>query len=116
MPQIRAVVSFSVEGCQSGREANGGKQMKTVWEFKAPSKAENLHGNHPTQKPVALIRRCLEASCSNNSLVLDPFCGSGTTGVACSETGHRFLGIELDPESLAVASARMEAVSIGVIP
>ncbi len=44
------------------REANGGKQMKTVWTMPAPSKAEKFHGKHPTQKPVELIRRCLEAS------------------------------------------------------
>ncbi len=96
------------------REANGGKQMKTVWEFKAPSKAEKLHGKHPTQKPVALIRRCLEASCAPDSLVLDPFCGSGTTGVASLELGHRFIGIERDSEYLGIARERLAAVDVGV--
>ena len=91
------------------REMNGGKQMKTVWEFKAPSKAEKLHGHHPTQKPVALIRRCLEASCASDSIVLDPFCGSGTTGVAAVALGRPFIGIEQDPEYLEIARERIEA-------
>lgn len=93
------------------REANTGKQRKTVWQFKAPAKAEKLHGNHPTQKPVALIRRCLEASCAPDSLVLDPFMGSGTTGVDSVETGRRFIGIELDEEFLGIARERIEAAT-----
>ena len=78
--------------------------------------AEKLHGKHPTQKPVALIRRCLEASCSADALVLDPFCGSGTTGVACLELGQRFIGIELDSEFVRIAEARMEAATPTVFP
>ena len=98
------------------RQANNGKQMKTVWTFPAPSKAEKLHGKHPTQKPVALVRRCLEASCSKDSLVLDPFLGIGTTGVACLELGRRFIGIEKDREFLRTAEARMEAATPTVFP
>jgi site-specific DNA-methyltransferase (adenine-specific) len=75
---------------------NGNKQMKTVWTFKAPLKAEKSHGSHPTQKPLALVDRCLRASSSPGDLVLDPFCGSGTTGVAAVSLGRRFIGIEKD--------------------
>jgi site-specific DNA-methyltransferase (adenine-specific) len=59
------------------RAFNGGKQMKDVWRFTAPKDAEKLHGKHPTQKPVALIERILQASTSEGDLVLDPFMGGG---------------------------------------
>jgi site-specific DNA-methyltransferase (adenine-specific) len=89
---------------------NGGKQMKTVWRFSAPSKAEKLHGSHPTQKPVAFVRRCLLASSIAGDVVLDPFAGSGTTGVACATIGRRFIGIEQDPAFRQLSKERIEAV------
>ena len=91
------------------REANGGKQMKNVWRFPAPPAVEKTHGHHPTQKPLALLRRLLEASCPASGLVLDPFCGSGTTGVAALELGHRFIGIDIDPDYLNLSWARLMA-------
>ena len=91
------------------RAENGGKQMKTVWRFPAPPKAEKAHGSHPTQKPLALVSRCLRASTSPGDAVLDPFCGSGTTGVAAVSLGRRFIGIESDLEHYGVAQARMRA-------
>lgn len=92
------------------KTANGGKQMKTVWEFKAPSKGEKSHGSHPTQKPLALIDRCLRASSNPGDLVMDPFCGSGTTGVAAVSLGRRFVGIESDLEHYQLAQTRIKAV------
>jgi len=89
---------------------NGGKQMKTVWRFPTPSKTEKLLGGHPTQKPVALVRRCLLASSNAGDVVLDPFTGSGTTGVACATTGRRFIGIENDPEYRQLSKERIEAI------
>ncbi|MCA9653202.1 MAG: site-specific DNA-methyltransferase [Myxococcales bacterium] len=76
------------------RERNGGRQMKSVWRVTAPGKAEKVHGRHPTQKPVALLERILEASCPPGGVVLDPFNGSGTTAVAAVRCGHRYVGIE----------------------
>ncbi len=92
------------------RAENGGKQMKTVWRMTAPGKSEKSHGRHPTQKPLALLDRILHASCPEGGVVLDPFCGSGTTGVAAIQRGHRFVGIELDTDFLALAHARIAAV------
>src|SRR4051794_16094488 len=57
---------------------------------------------HPHEKPVWLISRLL-AKLPPGGIVLDPFMGSGTTGVACLQTGHRFIGVELDPHYFAVA-------------
>jgi site-specific DNA-methyltransferase (adenine-specific) len=68
---------------------------------------------HPTQKPVALMEWCL-SFLPEGCTVLDPFCGSGTTGVACAQTGRRFIGIEIDPTYASIARRRIaEAVPLG---
>lgn len=89
------------------REINDGKQMKTVWRFTAPGKQEKTLGRHPTQKPVALLDRLLLASCPPGSLVLDPFNGSGTTGVAAVQQGHSYVGIDLEDEFIELTRARL---------
>lgn len=62
---------------------------------------------HPTQKPTDLMRRLVLASSNANDTVLDPFMGSGTTGVACIETGRRFIGIERDANYFNIAKNRI---------
>lgn len=64
---------------------------------------------HPTQKPVALMKWCLDWLPDDSNTVLDPFMGSGTTGLACLRTGRRFIGIEKDPNHFAAARRRIEA-------
>ena len=64
------------------REANAGKQMKSVWTIPPPESWEKRAGKHPAQKPVALIERILLASSNEGDLILDPFTGSGTTALA----------------------------------
>jgi len=76
------------------RKLNGDKQMKTVWTFTAPGAGEKVFGKHPTQKPVALLERMILASSMQNGIVLDPFCGSGSSGVAALQHGRRFIGID----------------------
>jgi site-specific DNA-methyltransferase (adenine-specific) len=89
------------------REANGGRQMKSVWRMKAPAGAEKRHGRHPTQKPLELIERCLLASTNPGDLVLDPFLGSGTTAVAAARLRRRCVGIEMDAAFLETARKRV---------
>jgi site-specific DNA-methyltransferase (adenine-specific) len=89
------------------RELNDGKQMKTVWRMTAPGNKEKTHGRHPTQKPVALLERLLLASCPKGGLVLDPFNGSGTTGVAAVQLGHNYIGIDLETEYLDLTRSRL---------
>ena len=91
------------------KEENGGKQMKSVWRMTAPGKREKSHGKHPTQKPLALLERILRASCPPDSVVLDPFNGSGTTGVAAIRGGHRYIGIEREKEYADLSVQRFEA-------
>ncbi len=64
---------------------------------------------HPTQKPVRLMEWCLDRiKCEEGTVVLDPFMGSGTTGVACVRTGRKFIGIELDRGYFDIAVKRIE--------
>ncbi len=91
------------------REINDGKQMKTVWTFTAPGREQKTFGKHPTQKPLALIERCLLAATPENALVLDPFLGSGTTAIACLRQHRHCVGIELDPAFIQLAIERIQA-------
>jgi len=89
------------------REENGGKQMKNVWRMAPPGADEKRWGKHPTQKPVSLVARCLRASTNKGDLVLDPFSGSATTGVAAFRLGRRFLGCEGDEAFAELATKRL---------
>lgn len=104
------------------RQLAGGKQMKSlwfgfedappapdVWEILPPTRDEKVFGKHPTQKPVALLRRIVEASTQENALVLDPFAGSCTTGIACLELKRRFIGVELNPDFVRLSIERIKS-------
>jgi hypothetical protein len=67
-----------------------------------------LGNNHPTVKPVALMRYLIELVTPPNSMILDPFTGSGSTGMAACELGHTFVGCELDPNYVEIAEKRIE--------
>lgn len=73
-----------------------GKQMRSVWAIGFPSKEEKVYGKHPTQKPVALLERVIIASTKKGDVILDPFCGSGTTGVVALASNRRFIGVDAD--------------------
>lgn len=85
------------------------RQMRSIWAIPTPGKSEKVFGRHPTQKPVALLTRIIQASCPKAGIVLDPFCGSGTTGVAALALGRRFIGIDNNIEYLEkLAIPRLE--------
>jgi len=87
---------------------NENTQMRSVWSIPAAKNAEKEKGKHPTQKPLDLLRRIVCASTNENDVVLDPFCGSGTTGVACASLGNRsFVGIEADKNYCGLAKRRL---------
>ncbi len=93
------------------RELNGGVQMKDVWRFTAPSGDEKELGRHPAQKPLALLERMIELTSAPGSLVIDPFAGSATTGVAALKLGRVFVGAELDPEHYHLAVKRLASAA-----
>lgn len=78
-----------------------GKQMRSVWQINTPPPAEKTNGKHPTQKPIALMRRIIRACANEGDWVLDPFCGSATTGVAALLYRRRFIGIDSEKRYLA---------------
>lgn len=90
------------------KQENGGKQMPSLWHIRPPRPSEKRHGKHPTQKPEALLTRIIQASSQPGDLVLDPFSGSGTTGVICARLGRRFIGIEREAEYNAIAGHRIQ--------
>ena len=83
----------------------GGRDQGDVWSIPRPA-ASPLH---PTQKPLELVERAIENSSRPGETVLDPFCGAGTTLIACERTGRRGVGVELDPRYVAATIARWEA-------
>ena len=81
--------------------------MRTVWSIPTPPQSEKLCGRHPTQKPLALLERIITASTKEGDLILDPFMGSGTTGVASVKLGRKFVGIDVDKQYVNLAEKRI---------
>ena len=90
------------------KEMNGGKQMRSVWEIPTTPKREKKQGYHPTQKPEALLYRCIMSSTNEQNIILDPFCGSGTTGVVAIKNRRNFIGIDTNEEYLILTKERMD--------
>lgn len=90
-----------------------GAQVSSVWRIPAVPKREKLHGHHPTQKPLRLVRRALLACTQQGDLVFDPFAGSGTTAVAAKELDRQFVGAELDEGFAGLAERRIRAAERG---
>ena len=92
------------------KELNGNKQMTDVWRLPAIGIWEKSCGKHPTQKPLAVLARLIQASTRQGAWILDPFSGSGTTGIAANLLGRRYLGLEIEEEYLAMSRARREEI------
>jgi hypothetical protein len=90
-------------------------RLDNVWTMTAPGGDEKAHGKHPTQKPVALIERCLLASINEGDCVLDPFLGGGTTAIAAIKLNRACVGIELDFSHLALACKRCEREILEIV-
>lgn len=90
---------------------NGGKQLKDVWKLPSVCSWEKSEGKHPTQKPLSLLSRIILASTKMNDLVLDPFSGSSTTGIASSLLSRNFIGIEQEESFLNLSKNRYLSLS-----
>src|SRR6267378_3112546 len=104
--------TFNYEALKAGNEDI---QVRSDWTLSLCTGEERLKGKdkkklHPTQKPEALLARVILAASRPDDLVLDPFCGTGTTGAAAKRLGRRFLGIERDSGYAEAAKARIAAV------
>ncbi len=87
---------------------NNGKQMRDMWILPAISKWEKDCGKHPTQKPLSLLTRIILASTKKHDLVLDPFAGSCTTGIAANLFDRNFVGIDINTDYLLMGKCRRE--------
>jgi site-specific DNA-methyltransferase (adenine-specific) len=93
------------------KELNGDKQMRSVWTIPTTPKSEKQQGNHPTQKPLELVMRCILSASNHGDTILDPFCGSGTSGVAAVQLGRKFIGIEIEKAFVDLSLRRLETSS-----
>ena len=99
----------------SMKELNEGIQMRSDWLLPLCTGGERLKGEdgkkaHPTQKPEALLFRCLMAASNPGDVILDPFFGTGTTGAVARRLGRRFIGLERDPDYAAIAAKRIAQI------
>ena len=92
------------------KQLNGGTQMTDVWRIPAVGSWEKLQGKHPTQKTLRLLYRIILASTNEGDTILDPFSGSGTTGIAANLLGRKYIGIEQDSSFVDLSSRRREAL------
>ena len=79
-----------------------------VWTFPT---VQYYPGKHPCEKPQQLLRHIIEASTNPGAVVLDAFMGTGSTGLACRDTGRRFVGIEQSAEYVKIARRRIDSTT-----
>ncbi len=91
------------------REMNNNKQMKDVWETSLTKPSEKRCGKHPTQKPIALLEKIILSSTDEGDLILDPFNGSGTTGIVANKLNRKYIGIEKEKEYLDLTIRRKDS-------
>ena len=92
------------------KQLNGGTQMTDVWRIPAVGRWEKNQGKHPTQKTLRLLYRIILASTNEGDTILDPFSGSGTTGIAANLLGRKYIGIEQDKTFCELSLSRRAAL------
>lgn len=100
---------YFVFGERTGTFNNNGKALHDFYETAVTSKGEKAYGKHPTQKPVELMEYFVRTLSNQNDEILDPFMGSGSTGIASKNLNRHFTGIELSKEYFNIAKKRMGA-------
>jgi len=93
---------------QTMKIENGNKQMRDVWEIPTVKKSEKKHGKFPAQKPEKLLERIIQSSTKEGDLILDPFNGSGTTGIVAKRLNRSYIGIDNNKDYLDLAIRRYE--------
>ncbi len=88
-----------------------GKQMRSVWAIGTPKAEEKKFGKHPTQKPLDLLKRVVLTSTEEGDLILDPFTGSSTTGLAAILYDRHFVGIDIEKKYLDLSIKRVTALT-----
>lgn len=92
------------------KELNDGKQMKDVWITSLTKPSEKKFGKHPTQKPLEILEKIILASTNENDIILDPFSGSGTTGISAYKLERNYIGIEREKKYLDLSIKRYKDI------
>lgn len=108
LPNIEYCLVFKEKGAP---RYNDGYELKSKWYISTTNKSDKDKYNHPTIKPLELVKRHILHSTQPNDIVLDCFCGSGTTCLACKETGRRYIGMEIDKEYHRIAVDRLNGIT-----
>lgn len=106
LPDIEYCLYFR----EKGVVLNDGYELKKKWCVTPINKADKEKYHHPTIKPLELVKKHLLHSTSENDIVLDCFCGSGTTCVAAKETNRHFIGMEINEEYWKIANNRLNGI------
>lgn len=97
---------------EDAKKLNDGKQMRNVWSIPYTPKNEKIYGNHPSQKPIDLLKRIILIATKPNDLILDCFAGTGTTGVVAQNLNRRWVMIEKNPDYIQIANERLKNVKV----
>lgn len=110
-PQTNNIWLPNLEYCvymrEYGVKLNDGYDLKSKFYVSGANKSDKDLFNHPTIKPLELVKKHLLHTTQENDIILDPFIGSGTTAVACKEINRQFIGFELNPQWYEVANKRI---------
>ena len=107
LQDIEYCLFFREKGCK----LNDGYELKSKWYVSPINKSDKDKYNHPTIKPLELVKRHILHSTQPNDIILDCFCGSGTTCLAAKKTGRRYIGMEIDPEYHKIAVDRLNGIN-----
>ena len=105
LPKVKYKFNYDLR-----KELNDNKQMKDVWTTSLTKPSEKKNGKHPTQKPLEILERIILSSTNENDLILDPFCGSSTTGIAATKLNRKYIGIDNSKEYLDLSIRRYQEI------
>ncbi|MBN1274717.1 site-specific DNA-methyltransferase [Candidatus Woesearchaeota archaeon] len=108
-PKAKHIFNYDIMKEYDDKFTPSGKQMRSLWHIPITPQTEKTHGKHPTQKPLELLRRIILASSNEEDIILDPFNGSGTTGVAAKMLGRKYVGIDQEKNYLEITKKRFKS-------
>ena len=108
LPNIEYCLVFKEKGSP---RYNDGMENKSKWYVSPINKVDKDDYNHPTIKPLELVKRHILHSTKPNDIVLDCYMGSGTTCVACKELDRQYIGIEINPKYYQIAKDRLNGIN-----
>ena len=108
LPDLEYCLVFKENGA---KRYNDGYELKSKWYLSPINKGDKDLYEHPTIKPLDLVKRHIAHSTNENDIVLDCFLGSGTTAVACKELNRQYIGFEIDEKYFKIAQDRLNGIS-----